>query len=102
MRRLAIRDGWSTFILISLVVLSATWSIESADWADGLGMLTTIAILGLAVGLGVSLARRIPALLAHLLALALGWVVVLFEVTNFLSDAIGGREAKLHFLWHRW
>ena len=39
MNRLALREGWSTFILTSLVVFVAVWSIRQADWADGLQIL---------------------------------------------------------------
>ncbi len=102
MQRFAIREGWSTFFLVALIVFTATWSTQSADWTDGLGILTAITVVGLLVGLVLSQIERLPALAAHVIALAIGFVVVMYEMTNFLSDNIGGREAKLHYLWSRW
>ncbi len=102
MHRLALREGWTTFLLISIVVFTATWSTQRANWADGLGILTGITIVGLLTGLVFSQITRVPAWLAHILALLIGTVVVFFQMTNFLSDNIGGREAKLNYLWSRW
>lgn len=102
MQRFAIREGWTTFWLVALLVFTATWSVQMADWADGLQILSTITIIGLAVGLVLAQVRRIPSIVAHLAALLLGTVVVLYEMTNFLSDSIGGRRAKLDYLWTRW
>lgn len=102
MRRFTIREGWSTFFLTALVVFTATWSVQKANWADGLSILGWITLVGLLVGLIVSLLDRLPSLLAHVIALGIGTVFVLFEMTNFLSDSIGGRRAKLDYLWGRW
>ena len=102
MQRFAIREGWSSFFLVALIVFTATWSTQTADWTDGLSILTSITLVGLLVGLVLSQFERIPSLVAHLVALAIGMVVVMYEMTNFLSDNIGGREAKLHYLWSRW
>ncbi len=102
MQRFALREGWTTFWLVALVVFTATWSIQFADWADGLGVLTLVTLAGLVVGLVLSETRRIPSFLAHLLSLAIGAAVVLFQMTNYLSDNLGGRRAKLDYLWMRW
>ncbi len=102
MHRFALREGWSTFLLIALVVFTATWSTQSADWTDGLGILTAVTLVGLLTGLLLSQIERIPPFVAHMTALAIGTVIVMYEMTNFLSDNIGGRGAKLHYLWSRW
>ena len=102
MQRFALREGWTSFLLIAIVVFTATWSTQAANWADGLGILTGITIVGLLTGLVLSQLTRIPAIFSHLIALLIGTVVVMYEMTNFLSDNIGGREAKLHYLWSRW
>lgn len=102
MRRLTIREGWSTFFLIALVVFTATWSVQKANWADGLSILGWVTLVGLLVGLIISLLDRLPSLLAHIIALGFGTFFVLFEMTNFLSDSLGGRRAKLDYLWMRW
>ncbi len=102
MQRFAIREGWSSFFLVALVVFTATWSTQQADWTDGLGILSAVTMVGLIVGLIVSQVDRIPSFAGHLIALFVGLIVVMYEMTNFLSDNIGGRQAKLHYLWGRW
>ncbi len=102
MKRFAIREGWSSFFLVALVVFTATWSTQAADWTDGLGILTTVTLIGLLTGLILSQIERIPSFVGHVVALLIGLVVVMYEMTNFLSDNIGGRQAKLHYLWGRW
>ncbi|MGA7670169.1 MAG: transglutaminase domain-containing protein [Nitrolancea sp.] len=102
MQRFAIREGWTSFFLVALIVFTATWSTQAADWTDGLDILTTVTIVGLLTGLILAQVERIPSVLGHVIALLIGFVVVMYEMTNFLSDNIGGRQAKLHYLWGRW
>lgn len=102
MHRLAIKEGWSTFLLAAVVAMTAAWSTEAADWTDGLGILTRVALIAIGVALVLSLIPRLPALLAHLIALALGALVVIWAMTGYLSDELGGRHAKTLYLWHRW
>lgn len=101
MNRLALREGWSTFILTSLVVFVAVWSIRQADWADGLQILNRVMIYGLVAGLIVAKQRRIPGWIAHLAALVGGAGVVLFQMTEYLDDRLGSRADKLSWLADR-
>lgn len=101
MNRLALREGWSTFILTSLVVFVAIWSLRQADWADGLQILNRIMVYGLVAGLIVAKQRRIPGWIANIAALAGGAVVVLYQMTVYLDDRIGSRREKLSWLADR-
>ncbi|HMM40433.1 MAG TPA: hypothetical protein PKA95_00870, partial [Thermomicrobiales bacterium] len=101
MNRLALREGWSTFILTSLVVFVAIWSLRQADWADGLQILNRIMLYGLVAGLIVAKQRRIPGWIAHLVALAGGGVVVLYQMTVYLDDRLGNRRGRLSWLADR-
>src|SRR5438552_18773574 len=105
LRRFAIREGWTTIVLVAAVVYISVWSILRANWADGLGILNPIAFAGLACGCAVSKWRQAPRLVAHLAALLVGIIVVTYEMTNYLNDQIGSRADKLQWLrgrWHRW
>lgn len=102
MHRFALREGWTTYLLVALLVFTATWSVQRADWADGLEILTIITLLGLVVGLALAVQRRVPAVVAHLVALVLGTVVVLYQMTGFLSENLGSRWDRLDYLWTRW
>ncbi len=101
MNRLALREGWSTFILTSLVVFVAIWSLRQADWADGLQILNRIMLYGLISGLIVAKQQRIPGWIASLLALTGGVVVVLYQMTVYLDDRLGNRREKLSWLMDR-
>jgi transglutaminase-like putative cysteine protease len=102
MHRIRIDYGWTTFWLIALLVFTATWSVQQADWAEGLHILTPITILGLIVGLVLTQLRQIPPFLAHITAFVIGAFVVLFQMTSFLADTLGSRVDKLAWLWDRW
>ena len=66
MQRIAIREGWAMVVLSALIVYIAVVSIQRADWADGLGILTGVMAAGLVSGLVVSKWRRLPSAVLHL------------------------------------
>lgn len=101
MQRFSIREGWTTFFLTAAVVFVSVWSIQRADWADGLGILNVITVAGLLAGLLVSKQRHLPVPVAHLLAFLGGAVIVFFQMTEYLDDRIGGRREKLSWLLDR-
>jgi transglutaminase-like putative cysteine protease len=102
MHRFRLEYGWTTFWLVALLVFTATWSVQQAEWAEGLHILTPITILGLIVGLVLAHLRQIPPVAAHISAFLIGVVVVFFQMTTFLSDTLGTRREKLSWLWNRW
>lgn len=99
--RLAIREGWTTVLLVAAVVYVAVWSILKADWADGLGVVNVSALAGLIAGLVAAKWRSVPVVVAHGVALLFGAAVILYQMTAYLDDALGGRVAKLQWLWQR-
>ena len=86
MARLRLREGWMTFLLLGAVVLTVTGAIQRADWADDLAILTPITFGGLLLGLALAKWRRVPSLLAHLIALAVGafFIINRMQVTEGL------------------
>jgi transglutaminase-like putative cysteine protease len=102
MHRFRLEHGWTTFWLVSLLVFTATLSVQQAEWADGLHILTPITLLGLIVGVLLVHMRQLPPLAAHATALIIGVIVVFFQMTTFLSDTLGSRWDKLVWLWGRW
>lgn len=101
MQRLAIREGWATVILSALLVYIAVVSIQRADWADGLGILTGVMVAGLVSGLVVSKWRRLPSAVLHLGGFVVGLLSVVFALTRYLDDSIGNTRDKLRWLWER-
>ena len=101
MHRLAIREGWATVVLTSLVVLVAVMSIQRADWADGLDVLNTVMVVGLVAGFIASKWRRVPSPALHLGGFLVGVLTVIYAMTAYLDDGIGTNRDKLRWLWDR-
>ncbi len=101
-RKLGIREGWVTVLLTSLLVLIAVLSIQRAEWADGLGILTWVMAVGLVAGLVSSKVRSLPQAVLHLGGLVIGILSVVWAMTAYLPDEIGGTRDKLRWLWERW
>lgn len=76
MARFRLREGWITFILLGAAILTVTGAIQRADWTDDLAILTPITFGGLFLGLALAKWRRLPAVLAHLLALVVGLALI--------------------------
>lgn len=101
LQRLKIREGWSVVVLTSAVVFIAVWSILQADWAEGLGILNLVTLAGLAAGFVAAKWRRPPAIVLHLGAMLFGFLVILYQMTEYLNDRLGSRRDKLSWLWER-
>jgi transglutaminase-like putative cysteine protease len=81
--RWKLAEGWSSFFLLLIMLVSAATSISAAQWTDGLGHLTTTALLGLIAGLLLA-KSHFPALVAHLFSLVYG----LFSVGYLVGGMI--------------
>jgi transglutaminase-like putative cysteine protease len=91
---LELREGWTTVLLLLAMLLCVAWSIQSAEWAEGLSILQGIVLVG--GGAGVVLAKsRVPSRLAHPLSLLAGfaWAVLLTSQVVGRSLLIPGQEA---------
>ena len=77
-----LEEGWISFLLLALVLLSVVWSVQAAEWTGGLGALQWIAIVGMLLALLLAKTRRIPALIGHLLSLLVGaaWVTLVLTI----------------------
>jgi transglutaminase-like putative cysteine protease len=64
-------EGISTAILLYLLLFSVTGSIAAANWSDDLGILTFAAAGGITLGIGLAKIRRLPSIIAHLIAASL-------------------------------
>jgi transglutaminase-like putative cysteine protease len=80
--RLRLEEGWISFLLLALMLLSVIWSVRAADWTEGLGILQWVAIAAMALALLLGKSRRIPSIVSHLLLLVAGaiWVTVMLNL----------------------
>jgi len=71
------KEGWSTLIILLIMLLSVGWSINAAEWSEGLWTLQPVILGGFVVGLILSSFRRLPGSIAHTLSVILGiaWTV---------------------------
>ncbi|MFH1140205.1 MAG: transglutaminase-like domain-containing protein, partial [Chloroflexota bacterium] len=77
-------QGWATFLLVLMVVLSVTWSVESADWARTPG-LTFVVFTGAMTGMTLAKLR-----VHGLILLGLGLLAGVFTVLWFLVRFVDG------------
>lgn len=92
-----------TYVLLAGMILCVAWAIEGANWADGLTRLIVLGPAGVAAGLALASWRRLPALVAHVLAVGLGLVLLVGRLDPLLplaANAHGWRPAW-DFLWSR-
>ncbi|MEI7556213.1 transglutaminase domain-containing protein [Candidatus Chlorohelix sp.] len=76
LRRLHLEEGWLSFVLLLLAVMTVVWSLQTAHWVAGSEILSTTALLGFAVGFVLARTRFVPAILAHSFMLSVGLVLV--------------------------
>lgn len=81
-----LQEGWLTVGLLALLLFSVTLSIEQAQWADGLSILTPITVIGLVTGIITAKVRGVPRFLLDVLGLEVGIVTVLLAVTSIMHD----------------
>lgn len=94
-----IGGGWIAALLLTLMLLSVTDSIITANWADGLEIIAPAALCGLLLGM---LFARVPlrGWIAHLLMLIAGAPVTVALVGTLLPDFLIWQE-KAIIIWER-
>jgi transglutaminase-like putative cysteine protease len=82
-----LREGWATVVLLLLIFLCVAWSIQSAEWTEGLAILQGVVVLGGVVGIVLAKSRT-PNRLAHLLSLLAGWTWSTYLTSRVLAQAM--------------
>lgn len=87
MRRfLHLEEGWLTFGLMTLMIMSVVWSVEAAAWVDDINLVPWVAFSGILIGVLFS-KLKLPALILHPLALIAGSGIVVYAMARTLPDA---------------
>lgn len=96
------KEGWSSFVLLLLMLLAVAWSLQAAEWVEGLHILQMAILLSVVLGLLLSKLHRLPGNLAHLLSFLLGgaWTMVL--ASTFLPPEFGWREKLDELAYRSW
>ncbi len=93
-------EGWTTVGLHLVLVLSAAWAIQQADWDEGLSILPLVAAVAALVGFALAKTTA-PDVIAHLLAFVVGVGFVAVQVASVFEQLGGDRRARLLALWRR-
>jgi hypothetical protein len=90
-------------ILAAVMLWSVTSSIGSSNWAEGLDVLTSVALPALAVGIIFARLRWLPSWLAHVLSAALGLAWAIQRIGPLLvrevSQELGGQMGERLITW---
>jgi len=80
--KLKLEEGWTSFLFLMLMLLSVVWSVQAAEWTDGLGVLQWVALAAMLLGLFLAKQRHVSAVMAHLLSLGIGavWVTLVLGI----------------------
>ena len=90
-------EGWVTFFFMLIILLMVSWSVEQANWVETPGL---VGIMTLAALTGLTLAKiKAPFPLLHLTGLAVGFVVIVWQVTS-LTEATS-LVAQVQEVWER-
>lgn len=92
--RLRLAEGWSSFFLLMVALMSAAIAVSSARWTDGLGILATAAIFGLTGGLLLA-KSRFPSTIAHLFSLVYGLFTVGYLVAGMVDEPVWHKRVLL-------
>jgi hypothetical protein len=96
---IGLAEGWFSLFLLATVVYSTIWCVQAAGWVEHLNVLSLITLLGLASGVFAAKQRRMPRLLVHVMAVALGILLALWQTAG---NDYGGSVAALVNDMHQW
>src|SRR4051812_39209236 len=81
-----LQEGWLMVGLTALLLFSVTWSVQRADWAAGLRILSPVTLVGLLVGLILCKVHGVPRLLLHATGAVAGALTTLWFTANLIEN----------------
>jgi transglutaminase-like putative cysteine protease len=99
MTRLRTREGKLSFFLLMLMLLSIVWSMEFANWVEGLYVIEWTVLGGLFLGF---LMTRLgwPRVWSHLASVVVGAAITLAVVSRFAAPSVGWRDGVGVIAYH--
>src|SRR5262245_28038468 len=85
-RFLRLREGWLMVGLTALMLFSVTWSVQRADWAAGLRILSPVTLVGLLAGLILCKIQGVPRPLLHAVGAVTGAITVLWLTAGLIEN----------------
>lgn len=90
-------QGWSTLVFLVLALMVVGNSVTTADWAETPRLLSLM-VWGVVAGLLLAKVK-IPAVFLHLVALILGFVVVVWQTSSLIENE--PLYTQVQMLWNR-
>ena len=97
LRRLSPSEGWTTFVLVAAMLHVVGWSVADAGWVE-IPALRTIMFIAAVTGLLLAKVRA-PAVLLHVLGLAVGFVFVAWAASSLMET--GSFIDRVYEMWRR-
>lgn len=97
---LHLREGWTTVVLLLLLVLCVSWSIQAEQWTEGLHILQEVVLVGGILGIVLAKSRT-PNRLAHALSALAGFTWTAWLTSRVLASTmeITEQAAVLELEW---
>ena len=93
-QRLRLREGWSSLVLLLLVLLTMASTFVVGGLAEELHILPVIVLCGALVGFGIA-KSRLPGILAHPLGLAIGLACCFLLLSTLVPASLAARWAGI-------
>ncbi|MCL5256448.1 MAG: DUF3488 and transglutaminase-like domain-containing protein [Chloroflexi bacterium] len=100
LRKLALREGFSSLAFLTVALLSVAWSVEAANWVPGLSIMPTITVCAIALGVLLAKATPVPRFFSHFLAVLVGIWLILTQMGTLLPADAGGWQERTAVVLH--
>ncbi len=79
------KEGWLTFVIVLLLVLSVVWSVETAHWVSGMPSFSMTAIVAVIAGMVLAKVKR-RAILLHGVSALIAYVMLVWQSRYLTQD----------------
>ena len=79
------KEGWLTFVIVLLLVLSVVWSVETAHWVSGMPSFSMTAIVAVVTGMLLAKVKR-RAILLHGVSALIAYVMLVWQSRYLTQD----------------
>lgn len=96
---LQVKEGRLSFLLLMMMLFSIIWSMEMADWVEGLYVVEWSVLGGLILGFLLTRSRW-PRIFRHMLGVLVGVPSILYAMTGFIGSNEGWRAGLTILAYH--
>ena len=79
------KEGWLTFVIVLLLVLSVVWSVETAHWLDGMPSYSLTAVVAVLTGMALAKVKK-PSTILHGCSALLAYILLIWQTRYLTAD----------------